>query len=93
MADAMLIISREEFIEILTKSGRYNREGVETVLDNGGLACAIETIVLDAEHEADRSEHYKGRCQQLKEEVESLNHLLDKYEDQSKSEVDRWMNM
>lgn len=93
MSQEVLSISRKGLIEILTKSGRYNADGIETVLDNGGLACAIETIVLDAEHEADRSEHYKGRCQHLKEEVESLNHLLDKYEDQSRSEVDRWMNM
>lgn len=93
MSQEVISISRKGFIEILTRSGRYNREGVETVLDNGGLACAIEAILVDIEHEADRAEHYKDRCRQLKEEVESLNHLLDKYEDQSKSEIDRWMNM
>ena len=86
-------ISRNELIEILTKSGRYNAEGIETVLDNGGLYRVLEAIMLDLDLEEKRSRRYEERCDQLKEEVESLNHLLDKYEDQSKSEVDRWMNM
>lgn len=84
MADAVLSISRKGFIEILTRSGRYNREGVETVLDNGGLACSIEAILVDIEHEADRAEHYKDRCRQLKEEISELNQCLDKFENDSK---------
>ena len=93
MSQEVISISRKGLVEILTKSGRYNVEGIETVLDNGGLACLLEAIMLDLDLEEKRSRRYEERCDQLKEEVESLNHLLDKYEDQSKSEVDRWMNM
>ena len=72
MEDEMLTISRKGFIEILTKSGRYNVEGIETVLDNGGLACAIEAVMVDIEHEAARSEHYKDRCSRLQGEIAEI---------------------
>lgn len=79
-------ISRNELIEILTKSGRYNAEGIETVLDNDGLYSVLEAIMLDVEHEADRAEHYKDRCRQLKEEISELNQCLDKFENDSKGD-------
>ena len=72
MSQEVLSISRKGLIEILTKSGRYNAEGIETVLDNGGLACLIEAIILDIEHEADRSEHYKDVCSRLQGEIAEI---------------------
>ena len=93
MADEMLTISKNYLIDILTKGDIFHKDGIDIVLSRDGLSGVLKGVMCHTESLKQKSEHYKDRCQQLKEEVESLNHLLDKYEDQNKSEVDRWMNM
>lgn len=84
MEDEMLTISMEELIGILTKGDIFHKDGIDIVLSRGGISGVLEGVMFHTESLKQKSDHYKDRCRQLEEEVESLNHLLDKYEDQSK---------
>ena len=93
MADEMLTIPKEEFIDILTRSDIFNADGVRTVLENSGFAAAIEVLMISIESSLSRADHYKGECSRLRGEIRDLESLIDKYEDMNKSEADRWLEM
>jgi hypothetical protein len=93
MTDEMLTIPKEEFIYLLTRSDIFNADGVKDVLENSGLASAIEVLMIEIERSHARSDHYKEECSRLRDDVHDLESIIDKYEDMSKSESDRWLNM
>lgn len=80
MADEMLTIPKEKFVDLITRSDIFNAEGVRTVLENSGFAAAIEVLMIEIESSHDRSDYYKNSCSFKQEEIESLQHLLDRYE-------------
>ena len=93
MADEMLTIPKEKFIDLLTRSDIFNADGVRTVLENSGFAAAIEVLMIEIESIHARADHYKDECSRLKGEIRDLDSLIDRYENMSKSESDRWLNM
>lgn len=93
MADEVLTIQKEEFIDLLTRLDIFNAEGVKTVLENSGFASAIEVMMIEIESLHARSDHYKGECSRLRDEICELDSLIDRYEDMNKSEADRWLEM
>lgn len=93
MANEMLTIPKEEFIDLLTRSDIFNADGVKTVLENSGFVAAIEVLMIEIESLHARSDHYKGECSRLRGEIRDLESLVDKYEEMNKSDADRWLNM
>ena len=80
MANELLTIPKEEFIDLLTRSDIFNADGVRTVLENCGFALAIEVLMIEIENLHARSDYYKNSCSFKQEEIENLQHLLDRYE-------------
>ena len=80
MADEILTIPKEEFIDLLTRSDIFNSDGVRTVLENSGFASAIEVLMIEIESLHARANYYKSSCAHKQEEIEDLQHLLDRYE-------------
>ena len=72
MADEMLTIPKEEFIDLLTRSDIFNSDGVRTVLENSGFASAIEVLMIEIESLHVRVDHYKGECSRLRGEIRDL---------------------
>ena len=93
MKDEMLTIPKEKFIDLLTRSDIFNADGVKTVLENSGFAAAIEVLMIEIESSHARADHYKDECSRLRSEVHDLESLVDKYEEMSKSEAERWLEM
>lgn len=93
MADEMLTIPSEEFIDLLTRSDIFNADGVKTVLENSGFAAAIEVLMIEIENLHARSDYYKSSCSRLRDDVRDLESIIDRYENMSKSEADRWLEM
>ena len=93
MADEVLTIPKEEFIDLLTRSDIFNADGVRTVLENSGFAAAIEVLMIEIESLHARANHYKETCSRLRDEIRELESLVDKYEDMNKSDADRWLEM
>ena len=93
MADEMLTISKNDLIEILTKSGVFNAGGIEIVLSRDGLKGVLTGMMCTIDNSRSRADHYKDECLRLRDTIRDLESLVDKYEDMTKSESDRWLNM
>ena len=93
MSDEMLTISKHDLIDILTKSGVFNSGGIEVVLSRDGLKGVISGMMVTIDDSRSRANHYKDKCSMLRDEIRDLESLIDKYEEMSKSESDRWLNM
>lgn len=93
MADEMLTISKHDLIEILTKSGVFNAGGIEIVLSRDGLKGVLTGMMGTIDNSRSRADHYKDECLRLRDTIRDLESLVDKYEEMSKSESDRWLNM
>lgn len=93
MADEMLTISKNDLIDILTKSGTLNADGIEIVLSRDGIKGVLSGTMVTLDSFKSRADHYKDKCSRLRGEIRDLESIIDRYEDMSKSEVDRWMNM
>lgn len=93
MTDEMLTISKQELIEILTKSGVFNAGGIEVVLSRDGLKGVLTGMMCTINDSRSRADHYKDKCSMLRDRVRDFESLIDKYEEMSKSEADRWLNM
>ena len=93
MADEVLTISKHDLIEILTRSGVFNAGGIEVVLSRDGLKGVLKGMMITIDDSRSRANHYKCKCSILRDEIRDLKSLVDKYEEMSKSESDRWLNM
>ena len=89
MSDETFTISKNDLIDILTKSGVFNAEGIEIVLSRSdlkgvlmGMMCTIDDFHL-------RANHYKEECSRLRGQIRDLESFIYKYEDMSKNESDR----
>lgn len=65
--DDTLTISKEELIEILTYSNRYNQEGIEIVLDRDSLKGVLEAIMCDIESLELKVEHYENQYNAIRQ--------------------------
>jgi len=93
MADEMLTISKNDLIEILTKSGVFNVGGIEIVLSRDGLKGVLTGMMGTIDNSHSRADHYKEECLRLRDTIRDLESLIDRYENMSKSESDRWLDM
>ena len=93
MADEMFTISKNDLIDILTKSGVFNAGGIEVVLSRDGLKGVLTGMMGTIDNSHSRANHYKDECSRLRGEIRDLESLVDKYEEMSKSEAERWLNM
>lgn len=93
MADEMLTISKLDLIDILTKSGVFNAGGIEIVLSRDGLKGVLTGMMVTIDNSHSRADHYKDECSRLKGEIRDLDSLIDRYEDMSKSDAERWLEM
>lgn len=93
MTDEMLTISKNDLIEILTKSGVFNSGGIEVVLSRDGLKGVLTGMMGTIDNSHSRADHYKGECLRLRDTIRDLESLIDRYENMSKSEAERWLNM
>ena len=88
MTDEMLTISKHDLIDILTKSGIFNANGIEVVLSRDGLKGVLSGMMVTVDSFRSRADHYKNEYSRLKETVRELESLIDKYEDMTKGESD-----
>lgn len=93
MTDEVLTISKNDLIDILTKSGIFNAGGIEVVLSRDGLKGVLSGMMGTIDNSRSRANHYKETCSRLRDEICELDSLIDKYEDMNKSDADRWLNM
>ena len=100
MADEMLTISKHDLIDILTKSDIFNAGGIEVVLSKDGLKGVLSGMMVTIDNSHSLSDHYKDECSRLIDEcsrlmgeIRDLESIIDRYEDMSNSETDRWLNM
>lgn len=93
MADETFTISKQELIEILTKSGVFNAGGIEVVLSRDGLKGVLSGMMGTIDNSHSRADHYKDECLRLRDTIRDLESLIDRYENMSKSESERWLNM
>ena len=93
MADEVFTISKNDLIDILTKSGVFNAGGIEVVLSRDGLKGVISGMMGTIDNSHSRANHYKNECLRLRDTIHDLESLIDKYEDMNRSEADRWLNM
>ena len=93
MEDEVFTISKHDLIEILTKSGVFNAGGIEIVLSRDGLKGVLTGMMGTIDNSRSRADHYKDECLRLRDTIRDLESLVDKYEEMSKSESDRWLNM
>ena len=93
MEDEMLTISKHNLIDILTKSGMFNAGGIDVVLSRDGLKGVLTGMMATIDNSHSRADNYKDECFRLRDTIHDLESLVDKYEEMSKSESDRWLNM
>ena len=93
MTDEVFTISKHDLIDILTKSGVFNAGGIEVVLSRDGIKGVLSGIMVTIDNSHSRADHYKDECSRLRDIIRELEALVDRYENMSKSEADRWLNM
>lgn len=67
-------ISKDEVIEILTKTGRYDKVGIEHLLINKGLASTLTDIMSDLSS-------LEKRVKQYEKDIENYKRTEDRYFD------------
>lgn len=93
MEDEEFTISKQELIEILTKSEVFNAGEIEVVLSRDGLKGVLSGMIVEIDNSRSRANHYKEECSMLRDRIHDLESLIDKYEEMVKSDMDRWLNM
>lgn len=93
MEDEMFTISKHDLIEILTKSGIFNAGGIDVVLSRDGLKGVLSGMMGTIDNSHSRADHYRDECLRLRDTIRDLESLIDRYENMSKSEPDRWLEM
>lgn len=93
MTDETFTISKNDLIDILTKSGVFNAGGIEVVLSRDGLKGVLTGMMGTIDNSHSSADHYKDECLRLRDTIRDLESIIDRYEDMSKSDTDRWLNM
>ena len=61
MTDETFTISKHDLIDILTKSGIFNSNEIESVLSGGGLKGVLSSMMVEIENSYSRANYYKAR--------------------------------
>lgn len=93
MTDEVFTISKHDLIDILTKSDIFNAGGIDVVLSRDGLKGVLAGMMVEIDNSRSRANHYKDECSMLRDRIRDLESLVDKYEDMTKCEGDRWISM
>lgn len=80
MTDEMLTISKNDLIEILTKSDIFNTRGIEIVLSRDGLKGILSGMMVTIDSSNSRADYYKDECLRLRDTIRDLEPLVDRYE-------------
>ena len=75
-----LVIKKERFIELLTKSGQFGKAGVSEVLEKSGFEACIEAMMISLDSAMDARKYYHDKCNRLEEDVKDLESWVDKLE-------------
>lgn len=75
-----LVIKKERFIELLTKSGQFGEVGVSMVLEKSGFEACIEAMMISLDAAMDGRKYYHDKCRRLEEDVKDLESWVDKLE-------------
>ena len=86
--DEEFTISKHDLIDILTKSGIFNSNGIESVLSRDGLKGILAGMMVTIDDSHSRSNYYRDECSRLRDIIHDLESLVDKYEEMLKSESD-----
>lgn len=79
----ILTITKEELIDILTKSGHYHEAGVEIVLDRGSLADVLKGIMCDVDSLERGKSYYKDEVYHLRSQREEMEKYINMLEAES----------
>ena len=92
--DEEFTISKHDLIDILAKSGIFNSNGIESVLSReDGLKSILAGMMVTIDDSHSRFNYYRDECSRLRDRIRDLESLIDRYENMSKSEADRWLEM
>ena len=69
-------ISKDEVLEILTKTGRYDKQGIKHLLIHKGLASTLSEIMNDLASLEDRVKKYEKDIEVYKKTEERYFDLL-----------------
>lgn len=75
-----LVIKKDKFIELLTKSGQFGEVGVKEVLEKSGFEACIEAMMISLDAAMDGRKYYHDKCGRLEEDVKDLESWVDKLE-------------
>lgn len=76
----ILTITKEELIDILTKSGHYHEAGIKIALDRGSLAGVLKAIMCDVDSLERGKDYYKGEVRCLRSEREEMERYIEMLE-------------
>ena len=88
--DEEFTISKHDIIDILTKSGIFNSNGIEIVLSRDGLKGILAGMMVEIDNSRSRTDHYKDECSRLRDTIRDLEardtirdleSLIDRYDD------------
>ena len=79
----ILTITKEELIDILTKSGHYHEAGIEIVLDRESLAGVLRGIMCDVDSLKRGKNYYKDEVYRLRSEREEMEKYIETLEAES----------
>lgn len=80
----ILTITKEELIDILTKSGRYHEDGIKIVLDRESLAGVLKGVMCDVDSLEHGKDYYKEEVRCLRSEREEMEKYIEKLESEKK---------
>lgn len=81
----ILTITKEELIDILTKSGRYHEDGIEIALNRGSLAGVLNGIMCDVDSLERGKDYYKKEVRCLRSEREETEKYIEALESERRN--------
>lgn len=85
----ILTITKEELIDILTKSGRYHEAGIESALDRGSLADVLKGIMCDVDSLERGKSYYKEEVRCLRSERDEMEKYIEILESEKEDQNGR----
>lgn len=76
----ILTITKEELIDILTKSGHYHENGIKIVLDRESLAGVLRGIMCDVDSLERGKSYYKEEVRCLRSERKEMEEYIEMLE-------------
>lgn len=73
----VLTITKEELIDILTKSSHYHENGIKIVLNRGSLADVLKAIMCDVDSLERGKSYYKDEVFRLRSERDEMEKYME----------------